>query len=451
MEITETSTDGLKRTLKVVVGADEIGRRFEERLGEIKDRVEIKGFRKGKVPVPHLKKVYGRSLMAEVLQETVKESSSKALADRNERPAMQPDVSLPEDQDEIEKVLSGQADLSYSMTFEVLPQIDIVDLKTLKLERLVADVDPDAVEKALSDLAARATTFAPAEDQAAGEGDRVKIDFVGKIDGEAFEGGTAEDAEIVIGQGGFIPGFEEGLTGAKAGEERTVTANFPEDYPVETLAGKEATFDVKVKEVAAPQKPSIDDELAKSFGAESLDKLKELVAAQIKSEYDQASRMKLKRELLDTLEKAHDFELPPSLVDSEFEAIWNQYMQGLAQAGKTLADEEKSEEEAKAEYRKIAERRVRLGLLIGEIAEKNKVTVSQDEMRRALMEQARRFPGQEKMVYEYYEKTPGALSELRGPIFEDKVVDLVLEQAEPTEKKVPKEELFEKAEAVVEA
>ena len=451
MEITETSTEGLKRTLKVVVGADEIGKRFTERLDEIKDRVQLKGFRKGKVPVPHLKKVYGRSLMAEVLQETIKESSSKALADRNERPAMQPSVDLPEDQEEIENVLAGKADLSYSMTFEVLPQIDIVDLKGLKLERLVAEVESEAVEKALSDLAERATSWTPAEDHAAGEGDRVKIDFVGKIDGEAFEGGTAEDAEIVIGQGGFIPGFEEGLKGAKAGDERSVTAAFPEDYPVEALAGKEATFEVKVKEVSTPQKPAIDDEMAKSFGAESLDKLKEMVEAQIKHEYDQASRMKLKRELLDALEKAHDFELPPSLVDGEFDSIWRQYLQGLAQAGKKIEDEDKSEDELKAEYRKIAERRVRLGLIIGEIAEKNKVTVTQDEMRRALIEQARRFPGQEKVVYEYYEKTPGALAELRGPIFEDKVVDLVIEQASPAEKKVPKEELFEQAEATVEA
>jgi len=451
MEITETSTDGLKRTLKVVVGADEIGRRFDERLGEIKDRVQLKGFRKGKVPVPHLKKVYGRSLMAEVVQEAVKESSSKAIADRNERPAMQPSVSLPEDEAEIEKVLSGEADLAYSMTFEVLPQIEIVDLKTLKLERLVADVEPEAIDKAVSELAERATTFAPAEDHAAEEGDRVKIDFIGKLDGEAFEGGTAEDAEIVIGQGGFIPGFEDGLKGAKPGEERTVTANFPEDYPVDTLAGKEASFDVKVKEVATPQKAAIDDELAKSFGAESLEKLKELVGEQIKREYDQASRMKLKRELLDALEKAHDFELPPSLVEGEFNSIWRQYQQNLAQAGKTAGDEEKSEDETKAEYRTIAERRVRLGLIIGEIAEKNKVTVTQDEMRRALIEQARRFPGQEKMVYEYYEKTPGALAELRGPIFEDKVVDLVLEEANPAEKKVPKEDLFQQAEAAVEA
>lgn len=451
MEITETSTEGLKRTLKVVVGADELGRRFGERLDEIKDRVQLKGFRKGKVPVPHLKKVFGRSLMAEVLQEAVKESSSKALADRNERPAMQPSVSLPEDQAELEKVLAGEADLAYSMTFEVLPKIEVVDFGKLKLERLVADVEPEAVDKALADLAERSTTWTPDEARAAQSGDRLTVDFVGKIGAEAFEGGTAEDAQIVLGQGNFIPGFEEGLAGAKAGDERSVTATFPADYPVEALAGKEATFAVKVKEVASPVRPEIDDELAKTFGAESLAKLTELVRAQIAREYEAASRMKLKRELLDELAKAHGFELPPSLVESEFEALWRQFNDSLRQAGKTLADQDKGEEDLRAEHRQLAERRVRLGLVMGEIGEKNEIKITQDEMRRALMEQARRFPGHEKAVYEYYEKTPGALAELRAPIFEDKVVDFVLEKLKPTEKKVSKDELFQKAEAAAEA
>jgi trigger factor len=451
MQITETSAEGLKRTLKVVVGADELGRRFTERLGEIKDRVQLKGFRKGKVPVPHLKKVFGRSLMAEVLQETVKETSSKAIADRNERPAMQPSVSLPEDQAEIERVLAGEADLAYSMTFEVLPKIELADLKALKLERLVADVEPEAVEKAIEAMVERNRTWTPKEGHAAASGDRLKVDFVGKIGEEAFEGGKAEDAEIVLGEGSFIPGFEDGLQGAKAGEERTVKATFPADYPVKELAGKEATFTVKVKEVATPVRPEIDDAFAKTFGAESVEKLKELVGAQLKREYDAASRMKLKRELLDQLEKAHSFELPPSLVESELEAIWHQFTANLRQSGKTLADEGKAEEEARVEYRRIAERRVRLGLVLGEIGERGGIKISQDEMRRALIEQARRFPGHEKAVYEYYEKTPGALAELRAPIFEDKVVEYILDKARPAEKKVPREELFQKAEAATEA
>lgn len=447
MEITETSNEGLKRTLKVVVGADELGQRFTERLGEIKDRVQLKGFRKGKVPVPHLKKVYGRSLMAEVLQEAVKEASDKALADRDERPAMQPSVSLPEDQEEIEKVLAGEADLSYSLTFEVLPKIEITDLSALKLERLVADVDPEAVEKAVGELAERGTSWTPDEAREAVDGDRLTVSFVGKIDGEPFEGGTAEGVQIVLGQKGFIPGFEEGLMGAKAGEEREIKATFPADYGHEPLAGKDATFEAKVTEVAYPVPPEINDEFAKSFGAESLDNLKQMISAQIGQEYAQAARMKLKRELLDQLDSAHTFELPPTLVENEFESMWQQTTERLKQAGKTFEDEGKTEEEMRAEYRRIAERRVRLGLVIGEIAETNKITIDQDEMRRALIEQARRFPGQEKAVYEYYEKTPGALAELRAPIFEDKVVDFVLEKAQPTDKKVSKEELFEQAQA----
>lgn len=444
MQITETSSDGLKRTLQVVVPAGELVKRFDDRLDGIKDRVQLKGFRKGKVPVPHLKKMYGRSLMVEVLQDTVRETSNQALADRKLRPAMQPSVALPEDQDEIERVLSGQADLSYSMTFEVLPAIELADFKTLKLERLVAEVDAESVDKAVEELIKRGITFNAEEGRAAEKGDRVTIDFVGKIDGEAFEGGSAEDAPIVLGEGNFIPGFEEGLTGLKAGDERAVAATFPADYPVEKLAGKAATFDVKVKEVAVPKLPELDEEFAKSLGADSVEALKDLVKAQLAFEYANVTRSKLKRQLLDQLEKAHSFELPPSLVDSEFAGIWQQLEANLAQAGKTFADEGKSEDETREEYRRIAERRVRLGLVIGEIADKNELKITQDEMRRALIEQARRFPGQEKAVYEYYEKNPAALAELRAPIFEDKVVDFVIERAAPVDKKVSKDELFKK-------
>jgi len=446
MQITETSNEGLKRTLQVTVPAGELGKRFSDRLDEIKDRVQLKGFRKGKVPVPHLKKMYGRSLMVEVLQDTVRETSNQALADRKLRPAMQPSVTLPEDQAEIEKVLAGQADLSYSMTFEVLPAIELADFKKLKLERLVADVDDEAVEKAIGELVDRSVTFTAEEGRAAATGDRVTVDFVGKIDGEAFEGGTAEAAPIVLGQGNFIPGFEEGITGAKAGEARDVAATFPANYPVENLAGKAASFAVTVKEVAAPSRPEVNDEFAKTLGAESVAQLKDLVKQQIEREYANVARQKLKRELLDALEQSHEFELPPSLVDSEFAAIWQQLEANLKRADKSFADEGKSEEETRAEYRKIAERRVRLGLVIGEIADKNDLKITQDEMRKALIEQARRYPGQEKTVYEYYEKTPGALAELRAPIFEDKVVDFVIDKAKPAEKKVSKEELFQKVE-----
>jgi len=442
MQITETSSEGLKRTLQVVVGASELSSRFDKRLDEIKDSVHLKGFRKGKVPLAHIKKLYGRSLMAEVVEQAIKDTSAAAVQERKERPAFQPKIALSEDQGEVEKIIAGQADLAYSMSFEVLPDITISDLSGLQLERLVTDVEADALDKALGDLAKRSVTYTAEEGRAADEGDRLQIGFVGKIDGVAFEGGTAEDAHIVIGEGGFIPGFEDGLKGAKAGEERVVTATFPEDYPANELAGKEAKFDVKVKEVGKPVLPAIDDEFAKSLGVEDLAKLKELVSEQIKREYDSAARMKIKRELLDQLEKAHAFELPPSLVDMEFDGIWKQLNDNLARSGRTFADEGKTEDELRAEYRGIAERRVRLGLVIGEIGSKNNIEVTQDELRRALIEQARRFPGQEKMVYEYFEKTPGAVNELRAPIFEDKVVDFVLAQAKPSERKVTKDELL---------
>lgn len=451
MQITETSNEGLKRTLQVVVPAGEINKRFDERLDDLKDRVQLKGFRKGKVPMPHLKKMYGRSVMVEVLQETVRETSNQALADRKMRPAMQPDVTFPEDNAEMERVLAGQADLSYSMSFEVLPPIPLANFEDLKLEKFVAEVDDEAVQKGIDDLVERSVSYTAEEGRAAQTGDRVTIDFVGKIDGEAFEGGTAEDAPIVLGQGNFIPGFEDGLTGVKAGDEKDIAASFPEDYPVDTLKGKAATFSIKVKEVAAPMRPAVDEEFAKSLGATDLNQLKEFLRERIGREYAGASRQKLKRDLLDQLEKVHSFELPPSLVEAEFNGIWKQLEESLQRAGKTFADEGKTEEQVREEYRKLAERRVRLGLVIGEIADKNDLKITQDEMRRALIEQARRFPGQEKAVYEYFEKTPGALAELRAPIFEDKVVDFVVDKAKPVERKVSRDELFKKLEEADEA
>ena len=450
MQITETSSEGLKRKLKVVVGAAEIEERFSARLGELKDRVQLKGFRKGKVPVAHLRKVYGKSVMAEVLDETIKETSSKAIADRKERPALQPDIALPEDQAEIQSVFDGKADLAYSMSFEVLPEIAIAELSGVKLERLVAEVEDKALEEALNKLSERNTGYEAEEGRAAETGDRVTIDFVGKIDGVAFDGGTGQDAGVVIGQGGFIPGFEDGLVGAKTGDERLVKATFPADYPANELAGKEAEFEVKVKEVAKPVKPAIDDDFAKGFGATDLADLKARISEQIKGEYDNAARMKLKRELLDELAKAHSFELPPTLVDREFELIWQQLERGMKAQNRTFADEGKTEDELKVEYRGIAERRVRLGLVLGEIGDKNKIQVTQDELRRALITEARRYPGQEKMVYEYFEKTPGALTELRAPIFEDKVVDFVLEMVKPSERKVTADELKAEVEKVTE-
>ncbi|WP_333794945.1 trigger factor [Hyphomicrobium sp.] len=450
MQVTETSSEGLKRKLKVVVGADELGQRFSAHLDRMKDQVQLKGFRKGKVPIAHLKKVFGRSVMSDVVEETIRETSSKAISERNERPAVMPDIELAEGASEIESVVEGKADLAYEMSFEVLPEVTLTDFAALKLERLVADADDEQIKKALDELAERNQTFAAEEGREASDGDRVTIDFKGTIDGEAFDRGSGEDLQLVIGNAGFIPGFEDGIKGAKAGESRDVKATFPADYPVEDLAGKEAVFAITVKQVEKPVKAEIDDAFAKSLGAEGLDHLKELVSAQIKRELDQASRMKIKRELLDVLEASHSFELPVSLVEREFDLIWRQVTEGMAREGKSFPDEGKTEDEAKAEYRTIAERRVRLGLVVGEIGDKNKIEVTQDEMRRALMEHARRFPGQEKDVYQYFEKTPGALQELRAPIFEEKVIDFVLELAKPAERKVSRQELLDALEKISE-
>lgn len=443
MQVTEANSDGLKRTLKVVVDSTELAKKFDERLDEIKDRVQIKGFRKGKVPVAHLKKLYGRSLMSEVLQQTIRESSSKALAERKERPAALPDISLTEDQSEIEQLLAGKSDLTYSMSFEVIPDIEVIDISKLKLEKMLADVDDAAMAEALENIANRNTQFEAEEGRAAATDDRVTIDFKGSIDGVPFEGGAGEDMGVVLGNANFIPGFEDGLMGVKAGDEKTIEATFPETYPVEDLAGKAAKFDIKVKAVEKPVKPEIDDEFAKTLGVESKAKLEEVVRESLEKEYESVSYMQLKRTLLDDLDKAHDFELPASLVESEFNNIWSQVQERLKQSGKTFEDEGKTEESAREEYQKLAERRVRLALVIGEIGDANKIDVSQDELRQAMMEQARRYPGQEKQVYEYFEKTPGAINELRAPIFEDKVVGHILSVANVTNKKVSHDELMD--------
>jgi trigger factor len=442
MQVTEASNDGLKRTLKVVVGTGELNDRFAARLDEVKDTVQLKGFRRGKVPVQHIRKVFGRSLMAEVVQQALEDSSRKALDERKERPAFQPRIELTEDKTEIENVMAGKNDLAFTMSFEVLPEIKLADFSGLKLEKLTADVGDEEVDKAIGELATRNMAYETVEGKAAEDGDQVMLDFTGRIDGEPFEGGAGTDVPLVLGRGGFIPGFEDGLKGVKAGEDRVVTATFPAEYPVATLAGKEAVFEVKAKSVGKPVAPQIDDAFAKGFGVDSLAALKDGVRAQIQREYDQISRTKLKRELLDALDKAHEFALPPTLVENEFQGIWKQLTDSLQQAGKTFADEGKSEEAMQEEYRKIAERRVRLGLVIGEIGTQGKIEITQEELRNALFNQARRFPGQERMVYEYYEKNPAALTELRGPIFEDKVVDYIVEQAKPTDRKVSREELL---------
>jgi trigger factor len=442
MQVTQTSAEGLKRELKVVIAQGELDERFLARLDEVKQQIQLKGFRKGKVPSAHIRKLYGRRVMADVLEQTVAEMSKAALSQRNERAAHQPNIGLSEDKEEIERVLAGKSDLTFTMSYETLPDIELVDLAGLRLEREAVDVAPEAVEKTLADLLERATRYEATPERAAVSGDQVSFDYVGRIDGQEFEGGKAEDVQLVIGQSGFIPGFSEGLVGVKGGEERIVEAKFPDPYPQEKLAGKSAQFSVKVKEVARPIKAELGDEFAKTLGAESLAKLREMVAARIAGEYAGIARIKLKRRVLDALDKAHDFSLPETLVAGEYEAMWARFNKDLADAGKTMADVGKSEDDLKAEYRRLAERRVRLGLVLGEIGSKAKLQVNQDELRRAMIEQARRYPGQEKLVYEYYQKNPSALVELRAPIFEDKVLEHIVQQAKPVDRKVTLEELM---------
>jgi trigger factor len=441
MQVTETSTSGLKRELKVVIGQGELGELFQSRLDEVKDTVQLKGFRKGKVPVAHLKKLFGRSMMAEVVQKAVEDTSRKAISDRNERPAHQPTIGFAEDAGEMEKVLTGEGDLSYTLSFEVLPNFDVTDLTALKLEREVVEVTDEAVEKALADLQTASTRYDPEEGREAAMGDQLSVDYVGRVDGTAFEGGTAEDARLVLAEGQLIPGLVEGLVGVKAGEERVVKARFPEAYAAPDLAGKDSEFTVTVKAVAKPVRPEADDEFAKTLGAQSLQQLKDMLRARIAAEYAGVTFDKLKRQVLDALDKAHDFALPEALVAAEFDGIWRRVGAGPKPAeGEEAA---KSEEERRATVRKIAERRVRLGLLIGEIGDKQKVEVTQDELKRALIAKARSFPGQEQAVYDFFQKNPGAVAEqLRGPIFEDKVIGYIVEQAKPTDKTVSVEELM---------
>jgi trigger factor len=441
MNVTETNTEGLRRELKVVVGADELEQRLSSRLDELKGKARIKGFRPGHVPKAHLRKVYGRSVMAEVVQQAVTETSQQALSEREERPAFQPKVALPEDEAEINQIFEGTGDLSYTLTFEVLPKVEVMDLSTIALDRPVAPVSDKDIDEAIDRILATNQNYKP-RDGAAKKADRVTIDFVGKLDGEVFEGGTAEDAPITLGAGGFIPGFEEGLTGVKAGDEKVIEATFPEAYPEAKLASKAVTFEVKVKEVAAPETPTLDDDFAKSLGVESVAQMRETVKARMEQDRALASRQKMKRALLDALNEGHTFELPPTLVDNEFQAIWDQVTKDLEHAKQTFEDEDTTEEKAKEDYRDIAARRVRLGLLLSEIGHRNEVTVSDEEVNKALIERIRQFPGQERQVYDFYRNTPQALAELRAPIYEDKVVDYIFELAKLTDKEVTLEELY---------
>lgn len=442
MNVTETVSDGLKRQLKVIVPIQELKARAETRLEDLKTKVRLNGFRPGKVPLSHIRQLYGKSVMAEVLEQAVGESSAKALEERKERPAFQPEIKLPEDKTEVERIIDGVSDLEYTMSFEILPKIELVELKSISLEKEVAEPEPGDIETSIQRLL-KANVSYETKDGPAEEGDRLTIDYKGSVDGAPFEGGAAEDAFILLGSNRFIPGFEDGLRGARAGERRDIGVTFPEDYQIKALAGKQAVFDVMVKEVAEPVEAKPDDEFAKSLGLESYAKLEEAIGSQLQRELDAASREKLKVALLDALNERHAFELPPSLVETEFETLWGGITRQMEQSKRTFEADGTTEEQAREAARKLAERRVRLGLVLAEIGNENQIRITEDELRRAVVDRARRFPGQERQVIDFYKKNPAAVNELRAPVYEDKVVNFALELVAIEEKKVTPAALLE--------
>ncbi|MET3311614.1 trigger factor [Bradyrhizobium japonicum] len=448
MQVTETLSEGLKHEFKISVPASDLDAKAGAKLVDLKDKVRINGFRPGKVPVAHLKKVYGRSVMAETIDQTIRDTNTQLFSERGFRLATEPKITMPSEQAEVEELLSGKTDLTYTVAIEVVPSIALADFKTFQVEKPVADVTDADVDEAIKRIADTNRGYAAKADGAKAEsGDRVTINFKGTINGEVFEGGTGEGIQVVIGSNTFIPGFEEQLTGIGAGETRTLKVSFPKNYMNDKLAGQPAEFETTATSIEAPQDIAIDDEFAKTLGLESLDKLKEAARERLVAEFAGATRQRVKRALLDRLDEAHRFEAPPSLVDEEFNLMWNSVKAEMDSAGKTFADEDTTEDAAKEEYRKIADRRVRLGLVLSEIGEKNKITVTDDEVGRAVIERARQMPGREKEVWDYYRSNAQALAQLRAPIYEDKVVDFILELANVTEKKVSREDLYKDDEA----
>lgn len=440
MQVTQTKTEGLSREFNVNVPAKELQDKLNARIEEIRPTMKLKGFRPGKVPASHVRKMFGKDLMGELIDKLVNETNQKALEENELRPAGQPNVHMDGD---MEPVLAGDADLAYHMHVEIMPEFKPTDIKKLKIDRPVAEIADEEVEEAIGRIAEQNTQFeARAKTAKAKDGDAVVIDYLGKVDGEPFDGGKAEEQAIVIGSNRFIPGFEEQLVGVKKDDETELNVTFPEDYPSADLAGKEAVFEVKVHEVRAPKTPDLDDDFAKGLGLEGMDQLREMVKEQISTDYTAASRARAKRHLLDKLDEAHDFDLPPNMVEQEFDQIWQQLRTEMDAGNIAEDDKNKSEDDLKAEYRKISERRVRLGLVLAEIGRAADVQISEQEVQQSLIAEARKYPGQEREVVEFFQKNPGAMAQLRAPIYEDKVVDHILEVATVTDKTVSKDDLF---------
>ncbi|MEH6528022.1 MAG: trigger factor [Sneathiella sp.] len=435
MQITQTNSDGLKRDFTVIVDAAEIETRVTDRLTTVGADIKLPGFRPGKVPMGILRQRFGKSVMGEVLEQTVNETSQKALDDNDLRPAQQPKI-------EITKFDEGE-NLEFTIEVEIMPDIEPMDFTKLKLEKLIADVEEDKVAEALEQIAGQQKSFEKISgSRKSKSGDTLLIDFLGKVDDVPFDGGAAEGHQLELGSNTFIPGFEEQLIGTKPGDEMAVKVTFPENYGSTELAGKDAVFDVKVHEIQEAAPVKIDDDFAAKLGLENLDALKEAVRGRITDEYTQMSRQSMKRSMLDALAEEHHFEVPPGMKEGEFNSIWEQFVKELEQTDQKLEDQDQSEEELRAEYGDIADRRVRLGLLLAEVGRINNIEVSQDEVNQAMLTQARAYPGQEQQIFKMFQERPEMQAQLRAPIFEDKVVDFIAELATVTEKTVSVDDLM---------
>jgi len=441
MQVTEKVSEGLSRTFEIVIPSKDVQTRLDAKINEIRPQVRLKGFRPGKVPAAHIKKVFGESILGDLLNdELLPQSIDSTLKERSIEPASQPKVEIKSDP----KTLITGSDFEFQIELDIMPSFVAPDPKKLKITRPVAKIEDAQIDEALLELAKESRAFEEKKGKAAkaADGDAVVVDFVGKMNGEIFEGGSAQDARVVLGDGAFIPGFEEQLKGAKKGDEIELKVTFPADYQAQNLAGKEAIFETTVKAVEAPAESKIDDELAKRLGLESLESLKDALKQRFEREHATQSRMRAKRALLDALDIDKDFDLPSSMVDAEFENIWREVSNAIEQGQLDDEDKDKSEDELKAEYRTIAERRVRLGLVLAKIGQGSGVEVTQEEISRAINQEAQRYPGQEQQVVEFYTKNPNAIAQVRAPIYEEKVVDYVLELAEVKDQTVSREALF---------
>ena len=442
MQVTETLNDGLKRKLSVTIPAADLNTRLSAKLEELKGQANIKGFRPGKVPLAHIKKMYGRSAMSEVMTDAINSTVTETLEQRSERAAAQPKVDLPDDQAVINEVLDGKADLAFDVEYEVLPPVELMDLKGISLVKPVVEITDEELDAEVNRVFAQNRGYTDKGDDGVVEmGDRLGLSFVGKIDGEPFDGGTSDHAHLTVGSGEFIPGFEEQLVGVKKGGSKEVKVTFPADYQNAELAGKDAVFDVTVLHVDGPNTGELDDEFAQRLGVENVQAMRDAVKTQMEAALASMSRQHVKRQILDALDDGHKFDVPAQLVDAEFETIWQRVQHEVESHGRSFEDEGTTEEAARAQYRTIAERRVRLGLVVAEIGNKNDVNVTEEEHQQALIAEVRRFQGQEQQVYDYYRKNPQALAGLRAPVFENKVVDFVAEQGTVEEKTMTRAEL----------